>query len=152
MTVLRDELATDPLGLGYAALLLPPANPGLVAELLNAPARSGVQSRFLTARTVLAEMGAAGADLLDKLEAAAAYVPAVRWAMLFLKQEGGSATSGIDVGYPGTRSLIDQLAAGGLISTAEADALKALAIQPMSRARELGLPTVGVLDVIGAAP
>lgn len=138
MTALSQELAADPAGLGYAAHL--PDSPGLVVDLLNAPTRTAIKPRFVTARGVLAEVDG-GAQILDKLEALSAGVSEVKWAMKFL------LTDGIDVGHPRTRALLDQLAAGGGITADEAGALKALAIQPVSRAEELGLGVITEADV-----
>lgn len=133
MTTLANEISDDPLGLGYAAHL--PDAPGLVVEMLNARTRTAVQSRFVTARGVLAEVDG-GAQILDKLDALTGAVREVKWAMKFL------LTDGIDVGHPRTRALLDQLAAGGAITAADAQALKDLALQPASRAEELGLGVI----------
>lgn len=135
---LAEELRTDPAGLGYAAHL--PDSPGLVVDMLNALTRTAVKSRFVTARGVLAEVDG-GAQILDKLEALAAGVSEVKWAMKFL------LTDGIDVGHPRTRGLLDQLAAAGGLTAADAKALKDLALQPASRAEELGLGFITEADV-----
>jgi hypothetical protein len=134
MSILSDELTNDPLGLDYAAHL--PDCPGVVCDMLNLPVRAMPQERFVTVRTVLAEC-AGGAQILDKLEGLASMVPEVKWAMRLL-----DSGTGIDVGFAGTRTLLDALAAQGALTQGEADALKNLAIQPCSRAHELGLPHV----------
>lgn len=138
MTDLSQELATDPASLGYASHL--PESPGLVVDLLNAPTRTAVKPRFVTARGVLADVDG-GAQILDKLDALTGAVSEVKWAMKFL------LTDGIDVGHPRTRGLLDQLEAGGAITSADAKALKDLALQPASRAEELGLGVVTEADV-----
>lgn len=138
---LKDEITNDPLGLGYAGLL--PDCPGTVCDLLNAPARAAVAERFVTARTVLAEC-AGGAQILDKLDALSAVVPEVKWAMRLILAQG------IDVGFASTRVLLDTLAANGALTQGEAAALKNLALQPCSRATELGLPRV-TEDMLRAA-
>lgn len=141
MTALSQELATDPLGLGYASHL--PDSPGRVVDLLNAPTRTAIKPRFVTARGVLAEVDG-GAQILDKLEALAGSVSEVKWAMKFL------LTDGIDVGHPRTRGLLDALVVGGAITMADAKALKDLALQPASRAEELGLNVITEADLRAA--
>lgn len=130
---LQTEIQTDPLGRGYAQYL--PHAPGLVVEMLNNPIYQKHKSRFVTARTVLAEV-ANGAEILDKLEAAAQANSSVKWAMRFI------TTDGIDVGYPVTQQLLDQLATAGVLTQAEATSLKDLSLQPASRAEVLDLPVV----------
>lgn len=103
-----------------------------IARLLNLPDGTAIRSRFITARTVLAEIGPDGATILDKLEAAAAVIPAVKWAMRFIVQD-----SGIDIGHPGTQGMTDQLVAGGILTAEEGAALKGLALQPVTRAERL---------------
>lgn len=95
-----------------------------IAALLSV-GRMAVQSRFVTARTVLAECGMLGASILDALEVAAVGNSAVKWAVRFLGQD-----SGINVGDPATQYMIDQLAEDGALSAPQAAALKNLALQP----------------------
>lgn len=130
---LQQELATDPLGRGYQQFI--PDCPGILAEMLNARVYVLPKSRFVTARGVLAEYGTAGAEILDKLEAAAALNSVVKWAMRFM------ATDGIDVGHATTRSMLDALV-GTVLTQAECDMLKNMAVQPASRAEVLGLDYV----------
>lgn len=91
--------------------------------------RTATQSRFVTARTILAECTNGGA-ILDKLNAASSngalpYASSVGWAMKFLSQEGG-----LDVGNPVTQGLIDQLVLDGQLDAAQGSALKAMAVMP----------------------
>lgn len=134
MTTLSDELRTDPKGLGYAPLM--PSAPGMVVVLLNALTESMVKPRFITARTILAECDD-GAGVLDALSAAASEISAVKWALTFL-----STDSGIDVGHARTQGMIDNLVEVGAMRQTLAEQLKALAIQPASRAEVLGLGVV----------
>lgn len=99
-----------------------------IAELLNRPEGQGIRSRFINARTVLAELGPEGAAILDKLETASTSISSVRWAMSFIKQD-----SGIDVGHLGTQSMINLLVNGGILTADEGGAVKALALQPITR-------------------
>ena len=132
MTILQTELQTDPLGRGYAQYI--PDGPGHLVEMLNAPVYEKYKSRFVTARTVLAEIPN-GADILDKLEAAAQVNSSVKWAMRFITSDG------IDVGYSVTQQLLDALV-GSVLTQQEVNSLKNLSIQPASRAEILGLNPV----------
>lgn len=144
---LRNELDTDPLALGYAAHIAA-GRLGDVEFLLNDSKYKMAKSRFVTARTVLAEC-LDGASILDKLESAAGTNSPVKWAMKFLVQDGG-----LDVGNPVTLGLISQLVAGGVLTAAEGDALKALADQPASRANIIGInefvSTLHIARALGA--
>lgn len=78
---------------------------------------------MVTGRTVMARYPdgpGAGAAVLEKLETAAAAVPAVRWAMYYIKGDG------IDIASPATRGQIDALVAGTILTLEEAEALKSL--------------------------
>lgn len=127
--VLQAELQGDPADLGYAAHL--PDAPGQIVDLLNAPTQTMVRERFVTARTVLAELDN-GATILDKLEAAAASTPAVKWAMRFMLSDPG-----IDVGHPRTQGLLEQLAVAGVLTVDEASDVQMMALLPASRAEAL---------------
>jgi hypothetical protein len=96
----------------------------VIASIISA-GRKTLQSRFVTARTILAECGANGPSILDALEAASAGNIAVKWALQFLGRD-----SGLDVGNPVTQAMIDQLVAGGALTGAQGDALKGLASLP----------------------
>ena len=140
---LATELTTDPLSRGYAQLI--PDSPGVLADMMNAQIYSMPKETRVSARGVLAAYGAAGATILDKLEAVSGSVSSVKWAFNFLKTD-----SGIDVGHPVTRGLLDQLAASGVLTTAEAQMVKDMALQPASRADILGLPYVREADIRSA--
>lgn len=130
---LQEELTTDPLGRGYQQYV--PDCPGTLVDMLNAPVYTMPKTRFVNARGVLAQYGAAGAGILDKLEAAAASNSAVKWAMRFM------AADGIDVGHSTTRTLLDALV-GTVLTQAECDLLKDMAVQSASRAEVLGFDYV----------
>lgn len=138
MSVLSDEITNDPAGKGYAAFL--PDQPGHVVELLNALTETKHKTRMITARGILSDYPGgpvAAALVLDKLEAAAPSVPALKWAFGFLK-----AAEGLDIGHPATQGMIDQLATASVITAEEAEKLKSLSLQPASRAEVLGLPYI----------
>jgi hypothetical protein len=134
MSILSNEIANDPLGKGYAALL--PDQPGAVVNLLNALTETKVKSRIITARGILSDYPggpAAAASVLDKLDASAPSISALKWAWAFIKGEG------IDIGSAATQGMLDTLAGTSVITTTEATNLKALALQPASRMEVLGL-------------
>jgi hypothetical protein len=139
---LADEIRNDPLGLGYATHL--PSAPGAVVDLINAPTQSMVKTRYVTARTILAECND-GAPILDALQTIGQTVSAVKWMMSFLQQD-----SGMDAGHPKTQATIDNLVTLGALSASYGNQLKALAVQPASRAEVLGLPVVTIHDLIQA--
>ena len=97
-----------------------------VAAILNAPDASlpeivELVPRMIGPGTVMNELGAAaGAAALDALESLAAQVPHVKWAMILMKGLG------LDVGSAVVREQIDGLVPAGIITTAQANQLKAL--------------------------
>lgn len=137
MSVLSDEITNDPTSKGYAALI---ANqPGLVCDLLNALTETKYKSRMITARGILSDypLGpVAAAVVLDKLDAAAPSLSALKWAWKFISGEG------LDIGNAATLGMIDQLVAGTVLTGEEGAMLKGLALQPASRADVLGLPHI----------
>lgn len=137
-TQLKAELLSDPLGIGYSTYI--PAATGKIAELLNDPNYSKAKSKMITARAILAKC-ADGATILDKLEAATSANTKVKWTVVFLKQDAG-----IDIGDIATLNSIDQLT-GTLLTSDEAGQLKALAMQPASRAEILGFGRVDSTDI-----
>ena len=141
LKTLLEELTQDPLGRSYAQWI--PDSPGLLVELLNTPDRSIVKERFITARTVLAELDN-GATILDKLESATGY-SAVKWAMKFMQSD--SPNAGIDIGADKTRQTIIALWHGGLFTQEECTQILGLAMQQGSRAEELGLGRVEESDI-----
>lgn len=95
-----------------------------LADGLNAQAPLVVQSRFVTMRTVVSECDDAN-GIITALTAAAAQLPVVAEMLTFLRSD-----SGMDVGHPRTQAQLDAMAQAGLLSAAQAQALKALALQP----------------------
>lgn len=139
---LQTELQNDPLNRGYSQYI--PDGPGVLADMLNEKIYTMHKTRFVTARTVLAEI-VGGAAILDKLEIAAQTVSEVKWAMKFMINDGG-----IDIGYPATQSLIDNLVTANILTQQDADSLKSLALQPASRAEVLNLGFIKESDVRSA--
>jgi len=133
LTQLKTELQTDPAGLGYAAHV--PHAPGSLTDMLNAQSATMAKTRMVTARGIMASYGlgpAAGAAFLDKLEVLSAGLPAIKWALKFLQTEAG-----IDVGEPATQLMLTSLIGIGGITLSEVDGVKAMALQPASRAEVL---------------
>ncbi|QNN24351.1 hypothetical protein HED60_19425 [Planctomycetales bacterium ZRK34] len=130
--ILRDELTNDPLEVGYASMTDAEA-----ATALNLPDRTRVISRRITSLTILSELGADAAEMLERVATAAQTNKAVAIALQALQSysDGG----GIDIGNDVTRSTIDTLLAAEVLSDDEANALKAMATETISRATELGL-------------
>lgn len=114
-----------------------------IADEINEKKFTAVRPRFITARTVLAELGAeVGSKVLDKLEAIAPVSSPVKWMMKFLSSDGG-----VDIGNDQTLASIDALVAGGVLTTEEGQALHGMALQPVSRGEVLGIGTVSYDDV-----
>ena len=148
MSVLSDELAADPLGLGYAQW--EPDAPGMVVQLLTAMTQQMPKPTMMTERGVLAHYvdGPVAADaVMTKLDTYASgsqsLSSVVKRAMRLLGNDG------IDMGSAATRSMLDALQADGVITADECTKLKALGIQPASRAEVLGI-TVTEADVRAA--
>jgi hypothetical protein len=117
---LRAQIHADPA----CAEALTARDLDALAAIVSA-GRVGMQSRFVTARTVLAECGALGPSILDALEAASPGNSAVKWAVKFLGQD-----SGLDVGNPVTQYMIGQLVDGGALTAQQGLALRGLALMP----------------------
>lgn len=144
---LKTEIQSGPLAAELAPHIAS-GNDTAIADALNSHrGETMLRERLISARGVLADYPdgpAAAAAVLDKLEAAAAHVPAVRWVMSFLKSDG------IDIGSPATQGMIDQLVAAGVLTTDEGDKLKALGSVPASRAEIVFGRTVTANDVAHA--
>lgn len=131
--LLKQEIIDDPLSQEYSAFL--PDSTGWVANMLNERKFQAVKTRMVTARGIMASYGIGptqGALFLDKLESLSANIPALKWAMKFLQQE-----TGLDVGESATQLMLTSLIGVGGITQAEVDGVKAMALQPASRAEVL---------------
>ena len=97
------------------------------------PTTVAVPGSYFTVRSLMAALGASqGATILDKLDAVSASDSVVKWVLRVL-----NTMQGIDLGNPETRAQLDALASAGVLTTAERDAMKALAERAASRAEEL---------------
>lgn len=133
---LKAEIQTGPLAAELAPFVISGSD-AEIARRLNDPRFTGPKPRIVNARTILAEYPGgpmAAAAVLDKLDASA--LSAVKWAMSFIRGEG------IDIGHAATRGMLDQLAAGGVITVTEAANLKSLGNVSRGRAEVLWNLTV----------
>ncbi len=123
------ELTTDPEKRGYAAMTTEQA-----AADLNDPRYVTLSERMISERTLFAVLGAERATaVLDALEAMPDRVMARIYRMLTDVSAGG-----VDISLAEARGMIDQFAAGGLMTAEEASAIKAMAETKTSRAQQLG--------------
>lgn len=146
ITQLRTELQTDPLALGYAPHIAS-SNDAALADIINEKKYTRIVSRIISARGVLSDYPGgpmAAAAVLDKLEAAASSVSALKWALNFLRGDG------LDIGAASTQGVIDQLVAGGILTSAEGSNLKSLASVPAGRAEVLFGSAVSINDIASA--
>lgn len=133
MAPLTEEIASDPLGIGYATM-----TDGELEGALNAKTRTRLVEMRIGFGAIMSALGAsAGAALLDALEVVAVSSSPVKWALRLL------AADNLDIGNLQTRAQIDALAAAGVMTAAQAATLKALAQQSCSRAEELGVSAIG---------
>ena len=100
-----------------------------LAAALNAEGLMAPQQRFITARAVMAECPG-GVGILVALEGAKAHPAvgqAVTWALTFLGQ-----SAGLDIGDTYTQGMVDTLATLGVLTKLQAEALKSMALQPVT--------------------
>ena len=114
-----------------------------IAVVFNVASGTRLVERYENAIGIMSALGAVtGAAILEKLDQAKAGIPALKWAMLAMDDP-----QGINLGDIETQTLLDDLATGGVITQAEADAVKALAIQPSSLAYETVGQPITAADV-----
>jgi hypothetical protein len=100
-----------------------------IADILNdRRGQTRVVETFVNARLLMSKLGASvGSAILDKLDAAKANDARVKWALSFM------VDGGLNVGDPETRTALDDLAAAGVLTAEERDAIKMLAEVPASQ-------------------
>ncbi len=128
--------------------LAKPAYAGLsddaAAALINSTMLTRTVSKFVSYRTMLAEIGPAlTVSIKGKLDAASATNPLIALVASMMSPGEG----GIDVGNPTTIAQIQDLQTGGLFSADEATALLGMAHEQYSFATTFGVPSVGAQDV-----
>lgn len=131
LAALRVELTDDPEALGYAPYV--PKGPGHLVDLMNKPRATMLRERFVTTRTVLAELSLDHARaLLGALRAAAQVDPVAAEGMELLRRDPG-----IDVAHSSTRAVVAALLDAKAITQEVSDAVLALGQLPSSRAEVL---------------
>lgn len=143
---LKTYLTTDPDGLGFAPLIAA-GDDGAIAALINTAGANVIKSRIISARGILSDYSggpAAAAAVLDKLVAAAPAIPALRWAVDFLKSDG------LDIGHAATHSMLDQLAQAGVLTATECANLKALGFAACSWGEAAGFGNVTTQQIAEA--
>ncbi len=119
------------------------AKDSAIADRFNAPIGTRLVERFENAIGIMSALGAVtGAGILEKLDAAKAGIPALKWAMLAMASD-----TGVNLGDLETQEMLDDLATANVITQAEADAVKALAVQPSSLAYETVGQPITAADV-----
>jgi hypothetical protein len=144
---LRQEILSGPHAAACAPYVInwdAPKTPGsyqrdqAIADILNsADGGSTYFERFITARTLLAELDpTTAATILDKLEATAQVNSVVKWAMKYI------TTDGIDIGHASTHAVLD-----AVLTAEESAAVKALATKTVKYAELVLGASVNVADV-----
>lgn len=125
--MLTEELANDPLGVGYAGM-----THEQIVSSLNAPTRKQLVPTEIGNGAILETIGlAAGNALLDVIQAQ----PDFRHVRPLLEQGRIRVDSAL------VRATLDSLVPA-VLTQAQVDSLKALAEKPCSRAEELGIGRV----------
>lgn len=134
------ELSSDPVSAGYAEM-----TDSQVADAMNDAggdlAATVPYERFGTIRLLMAELGPAEtAAIVAAVEGAADSDSQLALAIDMLKTYGEGG--GIDFGHATTRALIDGLVNDQTLTAEQGTALKSLGERDVSRAGQLGLPTI----------
>jgi hypothetical protein len=134
-SILKTELTADPLGRGYATM-----SDAEAAASLNTANRALVSLKMVQYRTMMADIGVeATRAIMTAMAAAGQTDTVVALVDLWLKDP---KSEGVDMGHANTRAVIDDLVTAGSITAAQAAGVKAMAESTVSRATELGLPTI----------
>ncbi len=127
--MLKTEIQTDPLSIGYANMTDQQA-----ADSLNSPVRNVIGQ---ASRTDFIRWSARH-DSISKLEQDVGATKALSKAVLFMMQTDGV----IDFTDPEITAMVDMLVTAGIFTQPEKDDLVSLATKTISRAQELGIPEV----------
>lgn len=129
LLLLFTELAADPEAQGYSLMTVEQ----VVADI-NESRHVTLSERMISERTLFAVLGAERATaVLDALEAMTNRTMQRIYRMLTDVSSGG-----VDISLAESQGMIDQFADGGILTTDEAVAIKALAETRQSRAQQLG--------------
>lgn len=119
------------------------AKDSAIADIFNAPSGTRLIERFENAIGIMSALGAVtGATILEKLDAAKSQIPALKWAMLAMASDVG-----INLGDIETQQMLDAMVVANVITEAEAESVKALAVQPSSLAYETVGQSITAADV-----
>lgn len=143
LTTLHVEVVSDPLGLGYSALL--PNSPGRVVDLLNAPTQSMLQA---ISASVAMEWAAAGA--YASIVAASNNSASPVQSSCLVVRDVLAANLPLNMADPVLQGLFAAWVTAGVITQTQHDQLMTIATLPASRAQVLGLPTVSEAYLIAA--
>jgi hypothetical protein len=145
---LQTELSDDPLARGYAGMTDTERYASLTAE-----DRPSTTMRFASLRTLAAELtDEEYVTIKGVLTAVAASNVKVADMLSILATPGNDdgTGGGLDFGCDSVRGMIDAFVAGELITADLGAKIKAIAETTTSRAAELGIADVRLLDVIRA--
>ena len=146
--ILLLEIREGPLSESLMPFVLQ-ENDIMVADMLN----SVVPDLFVTTERTCTALGimtyypdgpVVAAELLNKLEAAEALVPPLKWAMIFLK------TQGLNMGDASVHAMLDMMASNSIITLDEAEKLKMLGMKAVSRSEFLFGQLISINDVARA--
>lgn len=108
-----------------------------IADAINAKTVKVLTLRYIGYGSVMSSLGAtAGGTLLNTLESLAPSTPSIKWALRLLDR------GELDISDPVARGQIDALCAGGVMTTEQRDALKALGETDGPYAATLGFTRV----------
>jgi hypothetical protein len=114
-----------------------------IAEIFNAPVGSQLVERYENNRGLMSALGAiTAATILEKLEQAATQNIVLKWIMPTILSD-----EGLNIGDPETQKMLDALVVANVITQAEAELVKALAVQPSSLAYETVGQPITAADV-----
>jgi hypothetical protein len=113
-----------------ASALAAAGNDAGCAARIAATAAPVLVSTYVNERGVFAAFAdpADAEHVMEALEALAPTNPVIKRALDWMQPNNG----GIDLSFASVRTMLDQMAAGGAITTAQAGTLKALAQQPVN--------------------
>lgn len=144
LVALKQEIDTDPKGLGYAAHI--PNAPGTVVDLLNNTSTDTILGPL---RTTTAKAWAAEGPMAKIVDTSADTTHACRASCLVIR-ESFACGDPIHIEDPRLQNMLASWVTYGVATQAEVDALYQLATVPASRSEKLGLGPVTIYDLIAA--
>lgn len=119
------------------------AKDSAIADIFNTPSGTRLVERFENAIGIMHSLGAVtGASILEKLDQAKSQIPALKWAMLAMNSDRG-----INLGDIETQQMLDALVVANVLTQAEAEGVKSLAVQPSSLAYQVVGQPITAADV-----